>query len=71
MSEMKADTPCKACKYWACGLWDFPCRACSNEGRSMHPYPGDKMGNHYKRHPKMDIIRNLRLEQEKKREMGL
>ncbi len=71
MSDMKPNTLCKHCRQWLLSSIKFPCRACDNEGRSPHPYPGEKIKNYYKRHPKLDPIINIKLVEEKKKEMGL
>jgi len=70
MSEMKPNTQCKDCRYWPKGLWDFPCRACTNEGRKIHPMQNDKISNHFKRRKDKPAYSNARVG-EKKREMGL
>ena len=51
MSELYPNKYCKNCIHWSCSLWDFPCRACTNEGRKIHPMPDDKTKNYYRRDP--------------------
>ena len=71
MSKHHPNTLCKNCKNWAVGLWEFPCRACDNEGRQAHPFRDEKVKNYFKRAKGKPIYINDRLVDEKKREMGL
>ena len=71
MSELHTNKYCKNCVHWARGLWDYPCRACNNEGRGAHPYPGDIIKNYYRRDPKKPAYVSDRFAENKRREMGL
>lgn len=68
---MHPNTQCKNCKFWPVGLWDYPCRACDNEGRSPHPFGGEKIRNYFKRDPKKPAYVSEKVAEKKRREMGM